>query len=226
MTKDQKTQINYVYRGEGTSFGQRLAWNVGQVFSRVLSMVLFRLTVRGLQHIPKTGPVLMVTNHQSFLDPWLIAIAPSRQFHFMARDSLFKNKAFGWIISLLNAYPVRRGAADLTSIRMTIERLEQGRLVNIFPEGTRSTDGSIGKVAPGLTLIVNRCKIDVPIVPAVIDGAFEAWPRNKKFPRPKKIRIVYGEPIQPATYRAMKPDELAEHIRNTFIALQGQLRGQ
>jgi 1-acyl-sn-glycerol-3-phosphate acyltransferase len=81
---------SYVFRGEGTGLWQAFSWNVGRLVSRILSMLLFRLHVRGQAGIPKTGGVLLIANHQSFLDPWLIGIAPSRQVHYMARDTLFR----------------------------------------------------------------------------------------------------------------------------------------
>jgi 1-acyl-sn-glycerol-3-phosphate acyltransferase len=212
-----------VFRGEGTGLWQAFTWNVGRLVSRILSMLLFRLHVRGQAGIPKTGGVLLIANHQSFLDPWLIGIAPSRQVHYMARDTLFRDGFLQYLGELWNAFPVKRGAADLGAIRMAVERLDKGFMVNIFPEGTRSEDGSIGAIAPGMVLILNRCRTDVPIVPVVIDGAFEAWPRNAKLPRPYPIRIEYGRPIPPSQWRQWSPDELALRVREEMVKLQAEL---
>jgi 1-acyl-sn-glycerol-3-phosphate acyltransferase len=167
----------------------------------------------------------MVTNHQSFLDPWLIGIAPSRQVHYMARDTLFKGGFLHWLMELWNAFPVKRGAADLGAIRMAVDLLDKGYMVNIFPEGTRSEDGSIGQLAPGMSLILNRCKSDVAILPVVIDGAYEAWPRDKKMPRflGGRIRICHGTPIPATTWRTWSPDEIATNVRRAMVTLQSQM---
>ncbi len=123
-----KTRIAYTFRGERTSLFQRAAYGMGKLLSRVLGMLLFRFHARGTSNIPPAGAnggVLMLTNHQSFLDPWLIGIAPGRQIHSMARDSLFNGTIFRYLLELLNAFPVKRGAADLTAIRTAVERLEK-----------------------------------------------------------------------------------------------------
>jgi 1-acyl-sn-glycerol-3-phosphate acyltransferase len=219
----RKAAINFTYRGEGTGLFQRLMWGTGRVISRILSILFFRLHVRGQRNVPRTGGVLLLSNHQSFLDPWLLGIAPSRQLHYMARDSLFKGGFLQWLAETLNTFPVRRGAADLAAIRNAVERLDKGYIVTVFPEGTRSEDGAIQPVIGGFSLILNRCKTGVPILPAVIDGAFEAWPRHAKLPHPRPIRIAYGTPIPPAEWQALSPEQLGQRIRQEFVRLQAAL---
>jgi 1-acyl-sn-glycerol-3-phosphate acyltransferase len=213
----------YVYRGEGTSLFQAFAWKFGWVLSRIISFLMFRLSAQGTENIPRTGGVLVITNHQSFLDPWLIGIPLHRQIHFMARDSLFKGGFLGYLLELLNSFPVRRGSADLAAIRTAIERIEQGRVVNIFPEGTRSEDGTIGTLAPGMVLILNRVKTPFVVVPLLIDGAFEAWPRKKKFPHPHRIRMAFGSAIPCAEFKGVKPEAVAARLREALIQLQEQI---
>ena len=216
----------YKFRGEGTGPLQRLSWVGGRLISRILSVLIFKLHAVGQARLPAKGPVLMVTNHQSFLDPWLIGIAIHRQLHYMARDSLFKGGFLQFLGELWNAFPVKRGAADLGAIRTAVERLDKGFIVSVFPEGTRSEDGTIGAIAPGITLILNRCKADVPIMPVVIDGAFEAWPRKRKLPQffgAHPIRIEYGPPIPASEWRKHSADELAVRIRRELINLQRAL---
>jgi 1-acyl-sn-glycerol-3-phosphate acyltransferase len=128
----------YVFRGEGTGAWQAFTWWLGRFISRLVSLLLFRLRARGQAGLPKSGGVLLVMNHQSFLDPWLVGVAPSRQVHYMARDTLFRGGFLQYLGELWNAFPVRRGAADLGAIRTAVERLDKGFMVNIFPEGTRS----------------------------------------------------------------------------------------
>jgi 1-acyl-sn-glycerol-3-phosphate acyltransferase len=218
------THRAYTYRGEGTGLFQKCAWAAGQVTSRLISVLLFRLHVRGQGLIPRNGGVLLVTNHQSFLDPWLAGLAAPRQVHSMARDTLFKGGFLQWLMELLNAFPVKRGAADLGAIRAAADRLDKGYAVNIFAEGTRSEDGSIGPIAPGISLILRRTKSPVPIVPAIVDGAFAAWPRNARFPKPRPVRMAFGRPIAPEEWQPLAPDELAARIRQELVALQEQLQ--
>jgi 1-acyl-sn-glycerol-3-phosphate acyltransferase len=210
-------------RGEGTGLFQAGLWKSVRLLSRVVSMLMFRLYVRGQAGIPGTGGVLLVTNHQSFLDPWLIGIAPARQVHYMARDTLFKGGFLHWLMDTCNAFPVKRGTADLGAIRTAVERLDQGFMVNVFPEGTRSEDGTIGPVAAGISLILNRAKTPVVVVPVVIDGAFDAWPRKARFPRPRRVRIAYGKPITPAEWKPLAPEDFAWHVRRVFVQLQEEL---
>jgi len=220
-----KTASGHVYRfrGEGTGAFQRFAWNFGRLLSRIISTLYFRLRATGQHQIPKTGGILMVTNHQSYLDPWLIGIAPSRQLHYMARDTLFKGGLLTWLMELWNTFPVKRGAADLTAIRTATERLDKGFVVNVFPEGTRSEDGSIAPVAPGVSLILSRTKADISILPVIIDGAFDAWPRHAKAPRFHPIRIHYGTPIPRSEWLPLSPDELAWRIRRELVQLQQRI---
>src|SRR5215217_5899946 len=137
MTTESATPVvrPYTFRGEGTGRWQSFSWALGRTISRIVSMLLFRFHATGQAGIPKTGGVLMVMNHQSFLDPWLIGIAPSRQIHYMARDTLFRGGFLGYLLELWNSFPVKRGAADLTAIRTAVERPDKGFIVNIFPEG-------------------------------------------------------------------------------------------
>jgi 1-acyl-sn-glycerol-3-phosphate acyltransferase len=178
-----------------------------------------------VRHVPaaKGQPALLITNHQSFLDPWLIAIAPGRQIHYMARDTLFQGGFMHWMMETHNTFPVKRGHGDRASIRVAAERLEKGYIVNIFPEGTRSLDGTIGPIAPGLSLILRGCKRPVPVIPVLIDGAFEAWPRTKKLPRPHAIKVIYGSPITPEEIAGLSAGELAVRIRRELVALQAKV---
>jgi len=217
---DAPAGIHFVYRGEGLHWWQRAMWVVGRVILWLLTLILFRLRTRGMENVPKKGGVLLVTNHQSFLDPPLIGIALRRQIHYMARETLFKGGFLQWLAETLNTFPVKRGQADLAAVRMAVERLDKGFVVNIFPEGTRTEDGSIGTIAPGVALIVGRCKTPVSIVPVVIDGAFEAWPRTQRLPHPGRIRIVYGKPILPEEFKGLKGAELAARIREAMVGMQ------
>lgn len=184
--------------------------------------ILFcRGRVIGVRNVPRTGGVLLACNHQSFFDPVLATLALPRECHYMARDSLFRNAAFRTLIQSLNAFPVKRGAADMAAVKESLRRLKSGALLTMFPEARRTPDGEIHPMQPGALLIAR--KAGVPIVPTLIDGAFEAWPRQAKFPRPGRIRVVYGEPITPEDLARVPEDEWAEWIRGVIVALRERL---
>lgn len=187
-------------------------------------MLVFRLRVYGKHHVPADGPGLLVANHQSFMDPVLSALALPRECDFMARDTLFRNPLFKRLITSLNAFPVRRGEADLGAIKETLRRLKQGRLVVMFPEGTRSPDGRIGRMLPGLDSIARRAR--APIIPVLIDGVFQAWPRTALLPRIGNVIVEYDKPILPAEYTDLSPEALMERIRGRLLTMQRRWHGR
>jgi 1-acyl-sn-glycerol-3-phosphate acyltransferase len=135
----------------------------------------------------------LVSNHQSFLDPMLAALALPRECSYMARDSLFRHPLFGRLIAYYNAYPVKRDTADIGAIKETLRRLKAGKVVLTFPEGTRTRDGRIGEMRAGVILLARKTR--VPLVPTLILGAFEAWPRTSRLPRPRPVLVAYGPPL-------------------------------
>lgn len=181
-------------------------------------VLLLRTRVFGLRRFPAHGGVLLVSNHQSFLDPVLATMALPREGNYMARDSLFRKKWFKNLIEFLNAFPVKRGTADMVAIKETMRRLKDGRVVLVFPEGTRTPDGCVGPMLAGLATVARKCQ--VPIVPTLIDGVFQAWPRDRLLPGFGDVVVEYGEAILPADYARMSPDELTAEIRRRIIAMQ------
>jgi 1-acyl-sn-glycerol-3-phosphate acyltransferase len=166
-----------------------------QVACWAVCLVLFRYRVLRLARLPRTGPVLLAVNHQSYVDPMLAGSALPRPLHFMARRTLFVG-TFGRLIRSVNAFPVDRDRADLQAVREAIGLLERGRCLLIFPEGTRSRDGRLAPMRSGFGMLARRT--GAPIVPVYIDGAFRAWPRQRLLPRLRQIRVWFGEPIRVA----------------------------
>ncbi len=215
-------RVRFVYRGEGSGWMQVFLWTLGRIFLQFFSILCFHIRVAGRENVPATGAALLVTNHQSMLDPWMIGIGLKRQIHFMARETLFKGGLGQYIFETTNAFPVRRGRADSSAVREAIHRLQRGFLVNLFPEATRTMDGTIGPIAAGVAIIVHRAK--VPVIPVVIDGAFEAWPRDRKFFRYSGIRLRYGKPIPYIELADLSADEISVRIRREMIELQKKLK--
>ena len=179
---------------------------------------LWRVRIFGLRNVPNSGGVLLACNHQSFLDPVLVTLALYREGNFMARDTLFVNRHFRRLIESLNAFPVKRNTADVGAIKEIMRRLKDGRVVVTFPEGTRTEDGTIGELLEGSLMVAKRT--GATIVPTVIDGAFEAWPKGLKLPRPGRVSVSYGEPLGPGAMAGLSVEELARQTRERLLGLQ------
>lgn len=184
---------------------------------QVTFLFFFRGRVFGRRHVPRTGGVLLVCNHQSYLDPVLAGLSLPRECHFMARDTLFKHEKFRWLIDSLNAFPIKRGTADIASIKETLRRLKGGALITVFPEGTRTPNGQVLPMQSGVALIAR--KAGVPMVPTLVLGAFEAWPRHSKLPLPLPIVVAYGEPLTPGQVAAMDETACMAELRRRIIGL-------
>jgi 1-acyl-sn-glycerol-3-phosphate acyltransferase len=162
----------------------------------------FRPRIEARANVPATGGVLMVSNHQSFLDIPLVAIACSRHVSFVARDSLARSRVLAHVMRECGAVLVRRGRADHAAMREMIEHLRQGDCVCIFPEGTRTSDGRLQPVRGGALLAAR--KAGVPILPLGIRGTFDAWARRHRVPRPRRIGLRFGKPVDSADPEALK----------------------
>src|SRR4051812_11632296 len=156
-------------------------WRICQVIATIYTTLVFDLKVYGTRNIPRRGGALLLANHQSYLDPVLIATKLTRPVSFMAKSELFEaGKFFPWLIRSLHAFPVKRGQGDIGAIKQAIIRLEEGNILNMYPEGTRTKTGEIGPILPGVAVIVRRA--GVPVIPVLIDGSFKAIPKGSKLP--------------------------------------------
>src|SRR5688572_12471618 len=198
-----------------------LIYSIGRIFARPWADKWFDLKVYGVNNVPKRGGVLIVSNHQSYLDPVLIAVKLPRPLSFFAKSELFVNPFFGAFIRSLNAFPVRQGEGDVGAVKETIRRLQEGHALNVYPEGTRSPDGEIQPMQAGVGLIVRRA--GVPVVPAAIIGSWEAWPprRGHKIFRPHPIRIAFGPPME---LHDLKAAAIVQKIGDTLHAMFNDLR--
>jgi 1-acyl-sn-glycerol-3-phosphate acyltransferase len=183
---------------------------------------LWKIRVFNRHVEPTTGSAVYICNHQSFLDPMLMSFALRRPMNYMARDSLFRNRVFRFLIQSLNAFPVRRGKADSAALKEAMRRLRSGGQVVVFAEGTRTTDGRIGPFLPGVALLAQRAADWT--VPVLIDGAYEAWPRSQKLPSPGKVTVQYGRPISRDEARKHSAQELVDRVRDELIEIQHDVR--
>lgn len=195
---------------------------IWQTTFQLMALGLFRFRIFHADRVPRTGGVVLICNHQSFLDPVLATVALPRECHYMARDTLFKQPLFRRMIDSLNAFPVKRGSADVGAIKETLKRLKRGALVTVFPEGTRTPDGAIGPMQPGSVLIARKAR--VPLVPTLVLGAFEAWPRQRKLPKLRPILVAYGEPLTPDELSQLDDEAAVTLLRARIIALHDRFR--
>ncbi|HLF93889.1 MAG TPA: lysophospholipid acyltransferase family protein [Planctomycetota bacterium] len=186
-------------------------WWLFQALIRFGGRLFWRIRVIGAENVPKTGGVLIVSNHQSYLDPPLIGSYLQREMHFMARRTLFKNPLFGALIGRCNAFSIERDTADVKGVRNAIDRLQRGNILLVFPEGTRTRDGTVGRMKAGIGMLAERAA--VPIVPVLIEGAYEVWPKGALLPRLGRIRLVFGKPMRPET-------AAGDGIRNAVLGLK------
>lgn len=177
------------------------------------------LRTSGDRNVPRSGPVLVLSNHQSYFDPVLVGLATRRRLCFLARDKLFRIPGFGQLITALNAIPIDQDATGLGGLRTTMKLLDEGRAVLVFPEGTRTPDGRLSPIQPGTHLLVRRTM--PTIVPVGIAGAYDAWPCWRRLPRPAPlfvpalpgtIAVAVGEPMSPEPFAAMSRDRFLEEL--------------
>ena len=181
-------------------FGQVL-YGVLWLLSRTLGVAVFGVRVRFAEPLPAEGGLLVLSSHQSHLDPLLLGLASNRRLSSLARSSLFRFKPFAAVITALDAVPIDRNASMVAAMKAVIGRLEAGRAVTVFPEGSRTTDGQLGECKPGFAVLAKRAA--VPVVTVAIVGAFECWPRWRRFPRPGRIRMEFGSVVTAAEVAAL-----------------------
>ena len=188
---------------------------------QVVSCFWLRYRASGMDRLPKQGGGLLLINHQSHLDPLMTGLPLTRPVSYLARDTLFRVPFVGWVLRNTYVIPLNREAASTSSLREAIRRAEQGFLVGIFPEGTRSEDGKLGRLKPGVLALIRRT--NVPVHPVGVAGTFQAFPRGAWFLRPSTVRVVFGEPLDPRTLEQFPrgQDESAlAYIRDRMEATQ------
>ncbi|MBL7214852.1 MAG: 1-acyl-sn-glycerol-3-phosphate acyltransferase [Phycisphaerae bacterium] len=178
-------------------FCRRVWYEIWRFISVGIVRLLYRVRVYGKENIPRDGAVLVLSSHQSFFDPMLCQGWLRRPFYYVPRETLFVG-FWGWAIDSFYTIPINQEQVSLKSMRSIIDVLKRGHIVCLYPEGSRTLDGKIDEIKPGFCLLARRSK--AAIVPMVIDGIFERWPRTQKYPKPGgRVGVIYGKPI-PADY--------------------------
>jgi len=186
--------------------------------------LLFRVEGRGGEHVPARGPVLLVANHSSFLDPPLVGGVAPRPVSFMAKEELFRVPVLGALIRRLNARPVRRDGADAGALRTALRILQEGGVLLMFPEGTRGPEGTLREPKPGAAMLAVLS--GAPVVPVFLQGSGRAWPRGRRLPRPAKVVVTFGAPLafERRDAQGRKTDYAA--VSREMMAAIGRLAGR
>ena len=174
-----------------------LLYRCAQTIFFLYFKIFHRFRVSGLEHVPSDGAFLLASNHVSFFDPPALGCRVPRDLHYFARKSLFKG-LLGKLITAFNSIPVDRGSADVSSFKKALKVLDKGSPLLVFPEGTRSLDGSLQAAKAGVGLIA--IKASVPVLPARVIGGFEILGKGCKWPKiGSRLTIVYGPLLQMET---------------------------
>lgn len=195
----------------------RLCWFV----TWLAVTLLYRMRVAHAHRVPATGPLLVVANHQSHLDPPTIGVAlTNRHIVPIARIGLFNNKLFGWLIGMLNSIPINEKEGDATAIRKAVRELAENRCILIFPEGSRTYDGRMQPFKRGAWLLISRAKC--PVLPVAVEGLYDAFPRTSRLPRfwRQRAGVAFGEVISSERLLAMGPDEGLAFLASTIENLR------
>lgn len=172
------------------SFAYRLTWHIS---SAILPLLKFK--VSGQENIPPTGPVILASNHQSYLDPMILGYgSPRLPIRFMARDTLYHNPVAGFYFRKAQTFPVKRGGADRQAWKRFEDLVMSGEQVSFFPEGTRTVDGKLQPVVPGSGMLIHRCP-GATVVPARIRGSWKVLNKEKGFGGLHPVSVSFGPPV-------------------------------
>lgn len=155
--------------------------------------LFLRIRFRGVDRVPRSGPVVLTPNHVSYLDPVLVNIPIHRALTYLALEPFFQIPVLGWVMRWCRALPLSEGSANDPVLRTALRVLRAGEPLVVFPEGGRSKDGTLQPFRPGACRLALAA--DVPVVPVAIHGAYEVWPGTRRLPRPGRVTIRYLPPL-------------------------------
>jgi 1-acyl-sn-glycerol-3-phosphate acyltransferase len=185
-----------------------------------LMRAFFRLEVKGQEHVPPRGALLLASNHVSLLDPPFVGGAAPRELYFLAKEELFAIPLFGRLIRALNARPVKRDGADGRALKTALRLLAEERALLVFPEGTRGEEGRLqeGKAGAGMLAVMSGAAV----VPVFVSGTGRALPPGRALPRFGKVRVTFGPPLSfKGTGGERQKERYREATRDIMRAIGG-----
>lgn len=170
-----------------------MLYGVAKFIFKIYFFFINKITLKGTENIPENGGIVLCSNHINWLDPILIGICVKRKIYFMAKAELFSNKFFAFIMRSINAFPVKRGTADISAIKKSFNIIKNGEILGIFPEGTRSKTGKLLPAEPGASVIA--LKTNAPVIPVRVQGSYLIG---------GNLRLTIGKPISFEEYRGKR----------------------
>lgn len=216
--------------GEGEGRFAKVAYQLARNGLVVVFKIYFRLTIEGKENIPKSGSFVLAPIHRSNLDTLLMCLI-RRRLRFMGKDSMWKPRWSAWMLSTFGGFPVSRDKPDRAALKTTVEIVEAGEPVVLFPEGERKTGPRAYPLKEGAAYVAAKC--GVPMVPVGIGGSARAMPKGRNFIRPTKIHVIIGKPINPPPRRdsgrvsrksvSAATDSLREEVQDLFDLAQSRV---
>jgi cytidylate kinase len=214
--------IRYV---KGKPREKKLFFGFCKYMCYLFSKVYLHTKAIGLENIPAAGPFIIACNHASHLDPAIAGSQPTRHIQFFARDTLFQIPFLGWLLPRINAHQIKRGEGDLKALRKAEELLKSDYGVFLFPEGTRSPDGSIQNAKSGIGFIA--CRSGAPVIPTYIHNTNKALSKGAKFVKSVPVTVYYGKPLYfslPRAHSDKKPRDIYEEATRMIMDSIRQLQ--
>lgn len=195
-----------------------MLYYIGKILLAVFFKLFCRIKFIDQQKIPTTGGLIVASNHVSYYDPFAVGSGLNRKIRWMAKKELFEEKLVGFLISIMAAFPVERGKGDLKAVKQAVKFLKSGEIIGIFPEGTRSVDGTVGEPQQGLGLI--SVMSGAPVTPAAIVGTLNARIKSGIVPKFRQIVVKYGEAIYPDKIEGTKKEKIDTITRMTIESIR------
>jgi 1-acyl-sn-glycerol-3-phosphate acyltransferase len=203
--------------------GKRIFYRIARAITLTPMKAIFWVRVRGRPKVPRKGAFVVAPSHRSLMDIFFTGYIARRRIRFMAKQELFEKPFLAWLFSALGGFPVERGSADRAALRAAQEALEGGEPVAIFPEGTRRHGRDVVDLFDGAAYLAAR--VGVPIVPVGIAGSEQILASGKTLPRPHKVAVVVGDPIQPPAHATgrVRRQEVTTTTGKIQVELQASL---
>jgi 1-acyl-sn-glycerol-3-phosphate acyltransferase len=183
--------------------------------TRLVLKIYCRIETEGREHVPRAGALIVAANHASWIDAFALGAAVPRLIHYLAAREYYDLWYMRWFMRLFGTIPLSRGKSAKKPIERAVAALQEGRVIGIFPEGSMSLTGRLGSFKRGIALLAEET--GAPIVPVALIGAFEVWGPHLSFPRPRKVRVRIGSPIE---VRGLSREQILARLE---AALRGML---
>jgi 1-acyl-sn-glycerol-3-phosphate acyltransferase len=208
-----------------------MLYDLTRMILGTVARLIYRPDIEGEENIPRTGPLLLASNHLSFVDSIVIPLIAPRRVVFLAKAEYFtghglRGTLMRWLFTAVGAVPIQRGTAGAAqgALDSALQILDDGLAFGIYPEGTRSRDGRLYRGRTGVAWLALTA--GCPIVPVALSGTQDIQPVGSRIPRIAKIRIRFGEPLDFSHLREATPGQARREATDTVMAAIQQLSGQ